>query len=264
MSRTLTALCCAALVSLVLAPLASAQNGQAAAPANNSIILLQTITHTPDGVHYRAVSYGTAFVVDPQGLAITNSHVVYTVQHDPAHYWLLAILGHEFYGARIVCASRLPDDPTKPHAGGLTLSRDVAEIALTEPAFPFAAWGERIAGTFSVLARRHEGPLPTFPSLALGPAPREGEAITVTGYSRLGPIPELYTLSGQVSHSDTLRTDGTPVFTMTFTSPPRPGGSGSPVLDAQGRVIGIFTWYGEYRPDLTTAQSASALAPACR
>jgi V8-like Glu-specific endopeptidase len=264
MSRTLTALYCAALVSLVLAPLASAQNDQAAAPANDSIILLQTITHTPDGVHYRIVSYGTAFVVDPQGLAITNSHVVYMAQHDPDHYWLLAILNHKFYGARIVCASRLLHDPTKPSPGGVTPSRDVAEIALTEPAFPFSAWGEHIGKVFNVLARRHEGSLPTFPSLALGHERGAGEAIIVPGYSALGPIPELYTLSGHVDRTDTLRTDGTPVFTMEFTSPPRPGGSGSPVLDAQGRVVGIFTWSGQSRSDVTIAQSVRALAPACR
>jgi S1-C subfamily serine protease len=264
MYRTLTALSCAALVSLVLAPLASAQNDQAAAPASDSVMLLLTITHTPDGVHYRAVGRGTAFVVDPQGLALTNSHVVYQAQHDPEHYWLLAILNHEFYGARIVCTSRLPYDPTKPSTGGIALNRDVAEIALTEPTFPFKTWGINIAETFNVLAQRHEGPLPTFPSLALSTAVHEGQPITVVGYSHLGPIPELYTLSGQVDRINTLRTDGTPVFTMTFTSPPRPGGSGSPVLDAQGRVIGIFTWYGMYRSDVTTAQSASALTPACR
>jgi hypothetical protein len=67
----LAALCCATLVSLVLASLASAQDDHAAAPAS-TVILLVTITHAADGVHYRAAGDGTAFVVDPQGLALNE------------------------------------------------------------------------------------------------------------------------------------------------------------------------------------------------
>jgi V8-like Glu-specific endopeptidase len=259
MHRRLAALCCAALLALAAVPAAV---GQPADDPSSAVFLLVTAKHLPDG-KWSGAGYGTAFFISPDGHALTNSHVVYRAQRDPEQYRLLAIVGHEFYGATIECASRLQYDPTKQHQASITTSRDIAEIQLTEPDFPFSRWVLHTDPPYE-LARAHEGPLPAFTPLALGRGAGQGEAVTVIGFGHISPIPEEWTASGMVTKDGIRLTDGTRAFEITFTAPAQPGNSGSPVLNDKREVVGIYTWYSKLRSDVGWAQRTDSVTPACR
>jgi hypothetical protein len=232
-------------------------------PASASVFMLQVIEKTPDG-HYRGVSHGSAFFISDDGRALTNSHVVYPLQADPSTRSLLAIVGKEFYGATLTCASRLFYDPTKPAPhGGVPLGRDVAEIRVTAPAVPFHRWGRDIQGTFYELAHAHEGPLPQFHALPLGNGVGRGDHVHVIGYGHISPIPYPWEASGMVDQ-EWRASDGTEVFSVKFTSRPQPGNSGSPVLNDRGEAVGLWTWDSMVSPDTGVAQKISSVVPACR
>jgi|SRR5579864_177709 len=76
---------------------------------------------------------GTAFFVDSDSMALTNTHVVYLARQNPAGFRLLAIVRQEFYSAVLVCAAALPYDPEKEP---VVLSRDIAVVQRSVP-FPF-------------------------------------------------------------------------------------------------------------------------------
>lgn len=224
-----------------------------------SVVVMEHANEGPYKSQYRAVSTGTAFFIAPHGTALTNSHVVYPVQAHPAQYRLLAIVGKEFYGATLICMSALPEDPRTKHPQGVMLSRDVAEIQVTPPQFPF----DELEYGGIAYARAHQGPLPAFPVLALGTDPRVGDPVRVLGFGRNeSPLPYEWSAEGSVSY---LRgtPDGTPVFGISFAREAEPGHSGSPVLDSEDRVVGIYTWNSMSDRTRGTAISRSALEPAC-
>lgn len=253
----------AMVVGLVLSvPLATAQTLETA--PQHAVFLLTTIM--ADGQGWRGVDIGTAFFITPEGHALTNSHVVYRAHRDPHTYRLLAIVGDEFYGAQVVCASRLRDDPTQPHPQGVSPGRDVAEIALTPPDVPFTEWGYRVQDQFVTIAHAHTGPLPQFPVLPLGSHGARGQTVHVIGYGHIGALPHQWTATGTIDDEDRL-SDGTRIFTIVFggqTGRPQGGNSGSPVLTDEGRVIGLWTWNSLTRSNLGIAQAIDSLTPACR
>lgn len=224
-----------------------------------SVVVMERTNEGPYRSQYRSIYSGTAFFIAPDGTALTNSHVIYPLWATRGQYKLLAIVGKEFFGATLVCMSSLPEDPQAKHPEGVTLSRDVAEIRLTLPSFPF----EELGYGGVTYARAHQGPLPSFPVLTLGTDPNVGDAVRVLGFGRnASPLPYEWSAEGTVI-TQRRTADGTPVFGISFTREAEPGHSGSPVLDTKDRVVGIYTWHNMSDQTRGTAISRSALEPAC-
>jgi hypothetical protein len=207
---------------------------------------------------------GTAFFVRPDGTAITNSHVVFPSLSQPRRYRLLAIVRHTFYGVRVICATRLSYDPIAYNGQPVPIGRDVAEVALEPPSFPFRAFAYRVPGGPEVtLGTAHDGPMPAFSPLIVADGPATGEHVEVLGFGQISPIPEEWRAEGQISAFHLAR-DGTEVFDMQFQGRPQPGNSGSPVLNDRGHVIGIWTWHSTTDSSVGSAQSNDVLRPPCR
>lgn len=224
---------------------------------NPSDSVFQLFTYTREG---KGMARGTAFFIDASGLALTNSHVVYRAQHDPEHYVLLAVIGSEFYGADIVCASPLGVDPFEVPKG--PVARDVAEIRLTAPNVKFAQWGILPGAGGRILARAHIGPLPLFPVLILAEAPQAQGQIHVIGYGRMAQPTVKVVAAGTVTRN-AIAKDGTPVFEIQADDRPERGSSGSPVLDDQNHVVGMYTWNDLEDTATGIAISSAALSHAC-
>jgi hypothetical protein len=207
--------------------------------------------------------YGTGFFIAADGTALTASHVVYAVVHDPGKYRLLAIVGKEMFDANVVCASKLPYDPTNPKSTTI-LSRDVAEVRLAPSTMPEghrenfmrAPNGDRI-----VLATAQMDPqMPTFPFLTIA-GHAEGQ-VTVVGFGGISAIPSEWTATGRVVGTRTAA-DATPLFDVDSSNPPVPGDSGAPVLGPQDTVVGLWAWHSLVNPRLSTAEDASVLQHPC-
>ncbi|MBI3997536.1 MAG: trypsin-like peptidase domain-containing protein [Armatimonadetes bacterium] len=253
---------CAALAAtiavLVGRPHAAAQETTA---AERGVFLLEVIGQ--EGSGYREFSSGTAFFTDAEGTALTTSHVVWRPHRDPARFQLLAILDGAFFSAKVVCASRLTQDPTRPAPAGVPLERDVAQIKVVLPDVPFGQWGVRAPdGQFITVARKHEGPMPSFFPLTLGADPRQGDGVRIVGFGRL-PIPRRWSATGTVREVNRAP-DGTPVFTVVYDRAAAPGHSGSPVLNGSGQVAGIFAGGGMSDDTWGIGISSSALRVPCR
>jgi S1-C subfamily serine protease len=205
---------------------------------------------------YQEVARGTAFLIRPEGRAITNSHVVDLVRMHPAAYRLLAIFGNEFYSARVICASALPETVD----GSTMLGRDIAEIQLTLPNFG----SDEL--TFSEIgrARQHHGALPSFPALRISKVLAPGDSVRVLGFGQQKnmTLPYEWSASGTVDEFAHAH-DGTPVFSIRFDREAELGHSGSPVLNAKGEVVGLFTWVSGEDPTVGIAIGGAALDPAC-
>lgn len=208
----------------------------------------------------RFVSSGTAFFVDAKGTALTNSHVVYRAFHDPDHFLLLAVVAKEFYSASITCASQIGTDPTLTDRG--PLDRDVAEIQLAPSTFPYQMI--RLPGHIDLVsATAHTTELPAFPALTFGDDPREGQQVRVVGFGLTSEVPEEeWGTTGTVMFASNA-IDGTPIFQIQSVKRPRPGNSGSPVLDDQNHVVGMYTWNMITNDQLGFAISSSALIHPC-
>ena len=229
--------------------------GQGIVPADG---IFGLFTFTRQG---RAVSRGTAFFIDPGGLALTNSHVVYRAQHDPGNYVLVAIIRQEVYGAEIVCASTMDVDPIQTPKGPVV--RDVAEIRVTLPAIEFIPRGVLEGQGPATPARARIGPLPIFPPLILGNGPQEGGVVRIIGFGQGAHATERMVTRGTVTKL-ALAKDGTPVFEIKFPERPDRGSSGSPVVDDQNHVVGMYTWNEAANGVAGIAISSAALASACQ
>jgi S1-C subfamily serine protease len=205
---------------------------------------------------YQSETSGTAFLITSAGRAITNSHVVDLVRRRPATYKLVAIVGNEFYSARLICASVLPEEVN----GGVTPSRDIAEIQLTP--WDIDADDLTVRGVGKPLV--HRGALPLFPALTLGNAPEPGDSVRVLGYGHQDNaiIPYEWSASGAVREIGLVR-DGTPVFGIKFDRAAEHGHSGSPVLNMKGEAVGLFSWLSPKDPTVGYAIGRDALSPAC-
>lgn len=205
------------------------------------------------------VSGGTGFFVDPDGTALTASHVVAQAVAKPGAYGLLAIVGKEMFNLSVVCATKVDERFIQD---ALTTG-DVARIKLAPFDKPFDAVGFTAPNGLPVeIGHAHEGPMPTFPALALSDStPGEGDEVTIKGFGHISAIPYEWATKGRVDE----RVDQYHVFAIRSPSPPQPGNSGSPVLNAQGQVVGMMTWSGpETDRTLTWAQTVFALKRPCR
>ncbi|HEX9246762.1 MAG TPA: serine protease [bacterium] len=247
----------AAVLALLCGPLSALGEEGSSWPAVFKLLILK------EG---GPVAIGTAFFVDPSGLALTNSHVVYRAQHDPKNYVLLAIFNKEFYGVEIVCASHLDIDPAE--APEARVGRDVAEIRLTPPARKDIWWGtpspggQSQKGQIQFEAPPHAGPLPYFPFFTFGDGPEKGGQVRIVGYGRMSQTREKIVATGTVTKIEAVP-DGTPVFEIESPDRPEPGSSGSPVLNEQDRVVGMYTW-NESKSDIAgLAISSAAFTTPC-
>ena len=244
--------------------LAAAPGGSARAqePPQRSVFVVAVMEHAFQGPHqytYHGMARGTGFFVTSDGTALTSSHLVYPVRTNPVTYQLLAVVGREFYGATLVCASDLPYDPVK-QSTSVPVGRDIAKIRLTPSSFPFDQL--EYGGTQYAVA--HQGPLPAFPALTLAAGPSVGDDVRVLGFGYLSeaPIPYEWSATGTVSRTGELR-DGTQVFEVTMTREAEPGHSGSPVLNLKDQVAGLWNWGSVREPKRWMAISSPALDPAC-
>ncbi len=241
-----------------MAAMVAQGRGAAQDSPSKSVFELVVMKHVVQGygTGYESVAAGTAFFIAPDGTALTSSHIVGPLQQDRVTYRLLAIVGNEFYSARLICASPLPAET----AGRTVLSRDVAEIRLVPSEFGVDQFSYRGV----VLARPHRGPLPTFPALALAAVPAIGDAVRVLGFGRRNAaiLPSEWSAAGAVDRLWNA-SDGTPVFSIKFAREAEPGHSGSPVLNARDQVVGVFTWFEASDHTVGLAISRAALDPAC-
>lgn len=244
---------------------AAAATGFAGGPTESALdgAVFQLLTMAHEGDRYYPVEGGTAFFIDPEGTALTNSHVVYYARRDPNRFDLLAVVGGEFYSATIVCASQLPHAPANAHT--VRLARDVAEVKVAPSRFLFTRlqWPHAETEYSAHLTR-----LPAFPTLALGEDPARGDEVRVVGFGRIteGLIDnpgERWAAAGTVSATG-FAPDGTTIFRVASVNRPRPGNSGSPVLGSQGRVVGMWTWNETSNFAFGVAIGSSALTQPCR
>jgi S1-C subfamily serine protease len=246
-----------ALALLIVAAAAGVPAASGAADsANLSVFQLLTQSRT-DGAFPTS---GTAFFTSSDGTALTNSHLVYLASSDPARYQLIALYRREFFSVTVVCASRLPEPPS-PDTAPSRFARDVAEIRL-QP------W--KTAGITVIQFRdgpeftAHIARLPVFPPLRLGGDPRQGMPVRVTGYGEhLGTRPWAQWTTPGVVTTIAKAEDGTPLIRITSTDAPRPGSSGSPVLDDQGRVVGIIAWTSRADLSFSAGMAGSTLKAPC-
>ncbi len=235
--------------------------GQPTGQVEAAVFQLITVTGI-NSKGFRMAEAGTAFFIGQNGTALTNSHVIYQARRDPARYQLMALVGKEFYGVDILCANDLPYDASDANAE-IPAGRDVALIRLKPARFVLSSWNFPDTSTYYA----HVGGLPSFPSLTLRGDPAPGESIRVIGYGYLpfkgAVVGERWASAGTVSEVG-VAPDGTPVFRVESLNRPRPGNSGSPVLDGQDRVVGMWTWNEVASMAFGSAISSSALNPACR
>jgi V8-like Glu-specific endopeptidase len=240
------------LVLLLLTPMriASGQSPASDHPEYTNIVGLIPFDRSGHGSFP-----ATGFVVSSEGRVLTAAHVVYRLAQAPTHY-RLAVIWVNFQGEReyfvgtVVCSQLLPYDPEK---GGpvSAYTKDLAVVQIEPvPLTPVLFWPRwpleislPLPGGLRYSYVAHTDALPAFAPLRLAHYnPHVGERIHVPGYSQISPIPGLFTGKGSVEQTFT-GADGSPLFGMFYSNPPRPGASGSPVIDdSDGTVVGLLAW----------------------
>lgn len=255
-----------ALSLIVMFPNTRSDAGDAA--PGRAIFQLLVVTHqgpAPPRGEWKGVTRGTAFFVTAGGTAVTNSHVVFRAQRDPDRYHIIAIVGSQLYSARLVCASVLVDDPTRPPPDGVTFGRDVAEVEILPLSlWGLPAWGYTEYGTFHPVATAHRGRMPRFEPLVVADSVAAGDRVRIPGFGFESILihPRLWTADGVVSQLFAAG-DGTELLEVESTLRPQAGNSGSPVLNEAGHVVGLWTWSSRNHADSGTAQGAAVLAHPC-
>ena len=247
---------------------ASAFGQSPASDPAGAIFQLATYAREPDkDGNFRGRSSGTAFFITSDGTALTASHVVYRFVQDTITYRLLAIVGKEFYDATVICTSKLPYDANRsdPNHVGVSFTRDVAKIKVA-PTTAFEGRKDTLyllpkSGERLEWAHAHKADLPVFPFLTVGGRP-DGR-VRVIGYGQISALPRQWTSEGSVERTFT-GNDGTPLFDVSSPNPAQPGNSGSPVLNDQNEVVGLWTWHYYSRPTVGTAQSNVVLTNPCQ
>jgi hypothetical protein len=244
-------------IAALLGSAAGAAGAQAPDPSSS---VFQLLTLARDGAQHHSVYAGTAFFTRPDGTALTNAHVVRLARAEPHRYYLLAFVERYFFGAVVTCATPLPG---ATGAGGVEAARDLAVVRVILPSVPFrtltapGANGERVP-----FAAAWNSPMPEFPTLAMGPAPRAGDAIRIIGYGGSRTVPQRRVAIGAVRDLWTAR-DGTPVFSMSFVDPVLEGDSGAPILSVAGHVQGMFGWRMVDQRNVGVGITSSALQTPC-
>ncbi len=249
------------VIGLLLLPPGAA--GSQPRDPSQSVFLLQTVERTRDG-QFQGVEYGTGFFVARDGTAVTNSHVVYRARQDPHHFAILAVVGREFYSAQILCATPLAYDPLKTRTLEESRhTRDIAEIKLEPSTLPFTRYVYHFTtGEDFTIATAHRGPVPPFPPLTYGARPIIGAHVQIIGFGAPYAVPDQWTAPGQIDRFARL-IDGTDVFEIEFPDPPRPGSSGSPILNDQDQVVGVYTWGSSTLARRGWAQGLGVLDGSC-
>lgn len=236
--------------------------GQIADPADAVFMLAMVREHSGA---YEQIGYATAFFVSADGVALTNSHVVYAALRDPEHHQLLAVVDKEFYSVEIVCASRLTYDPIKSNEAPINPGRDVAEIRVVPAKLPIDSLPYRVnVKEVLINPTAHRGSLPPFPFLTrtIKGHPQAGSHVRAIGYGRVSSFPRKWTAQGLIREF-WIADDGTETFDLEFSNPAQPGNSGSPVLDDHQQLIGILTWVSPDHSNLASAQSNDVLRRPC-
>lgn len=254
-------------IVLALAALAAAPGAAWDQPAGENPAVFFVAAVDSDGT--RPLQTGTGFFIDPGGTALTASHVASVVTRDRAKR-LIAVVNREAYAADVVCASRLPYDPTSSVPGLYSFhawSRDVAAIKLrpgTDLSLPNGALSWETRDGRQVRAPAHTGALPAFPALPLGKGMRPGDAVTVVGYGAASPAMTQERIAGTVREIERAR-DGTRVGVLAFPerSAPGAGFSGAPAINGAGQVVGLLAWTDADTPDRGYAETSDSLTPPC-
>ncbi len=259
-------LLCGLIAVLLAPPSVFGQAGSAPEDPGSAVFQVVTYDHEPDtDGNFHGRGFGTGFFISNDGMALTVSHVVYQVVHDPSKYRLLAVIGKEFYDATVICSSRLPYNPTFTNREGVPLTRDVAKIKLS----PSTAFEGRKDTLYFLLkdgsrlewAKAHAEALPEFPVLPI--SERLEQHVKVIGFGAISALPLKWTTDGELVRTYAGQ-DGTPVFDMTFRIPPQPGNSGSPVLNDKNEVVGMWAWSYQKEPTKGVAESSAVLMNPCQ
>jgi hypothetical protein len=225
-------------VAVIFALLLAIPAGSASAQPDPHAAIVAIVT--VDTTTNRGAYLGSGFLVGSDGVVLTSAHVVWRALHDPARYHLLVAVGREFYSASVVCSTYLAN--WAPGEPDLVAQRDIAVLKLAPSDFSFSTYFF-IKGDPAETFQAHTGPLPVFSVLPLAdrrPAP--GTAVHSYGWSGVSGTAKPTSYRGRVDHSGHTQ-DGASVTALLPAADLR-GMSGSPILDAQERVVGQVFWGG--------------------